>query len=338
MKTAVLHKLEQLKIEEKPVPAVGADEVLIKVELCGICGTDFLVYDGRMPTELPYYNLGHEYIAMVEKVGQKVNAVSPGDRVVINPNYHCDCCYFCQRGELEFCENRRAFKTKSNGGFSEYVAIAQKLVCKVPAGLTAEKAIFAEPLSCCLHGLERIDIQAGDDVLIFGCGTMGLLVVQLCRLKGAGKIIVSEPLEIRRQAAGKLGADIVINPLEQDLDQIVGEAVPRGPRVVIESAGAKDTVSKALQIISRRGRLLLLAIWDKAVQVAINPALIVEKELTVAGTIFGALTLERAVDLLATDKIDVAALLTDVYKLDDLSLAIEKARGSEAIKVAVAMG
>jgi len=338
MKTAVLHKLEQLKIEEKPVPAVGADEVLIKVELCGICGTDFLVYDGRMPTELPYYNLGHEYIATVEKIGQKVNTVSLGDRVVINPNYHCDCCYYCQRGELEFCENRRAFKTKSNGGFSEYVVIAEKLVCKVPAGLTAEKAIFAEPLSCCLHGMETIAIQAGDDVLIFGCGTMGLLVVQLCRLKGAGRIIVSEPVEIRRQAARKLGADIIINPLTEDLDQIVGKTVPRGPRVVIESAGAKDTVSKALQIISRRGRLLLLAIWDKAAEVTINPSRIVGKEITVAGAIFGALTLKRAVDLLDSNRIDTSTLLTDVYKLDDLNQAMKKARGPEAIKVAVAMG
>ena len=125
MKTAVLYKPGDLRIEERPLPEVEPDRVLIKVTQGGICGTDFLVYDGRFPVEFPYYNLGHEYVGRVEKIGEKVKGVSAGDRVVINPNYHCDFCYFCKMGELEFCENRRAFKTKSNGGFSEYVSKGQ---------------------------------------------------------------------------------------------------------------------------------------------------------------------------------------------------------------------
>jgi len=335
VKAAVLQELGVLKIEEKAVPEVGPEEVLIKVDLCGICGTDFLVYDGRFPVELPYYNLGHEYVGRVEKTGEKVNGVAVGDRVVINPNYHCDYCWFCRRGELEFCENRRVFKTKSNGGLAEYVAIAEKLVCKVPENVSDKEAIFAEPLSCCLHAVERIDLGTGGDVLIFGCGTMGLLTLQLCRLKGAGKIIVSEPVRARRDIAEKLGADITVNPLEEDLDKVVSEIMPRGPAIVIECAGVKDTISKGLELIGKKGQFLLLAIWDKSAQVNLNPAFIVDKEVKIAGAVFGSLTLGRAIGLLAAKKVDVLPLLTDAYPLDNINDAMKKAMSREAIKVAV---
>ena len=335
MKTAVLYKPGDLRVEERPLPEVGPDEVLIKIDLCGICGTDFLVYDGRFPVELPYYNLGHEYVGRVERTGKNVKGVSTGDRVVINPNYHCDSCYFCRRRELEFCENRKSFRAKSNGGFSEYVSIIEKLVYKVPENISDREAVFAEPLSCCLHGIERIDLKEGDDVLIFGCGTIGLLTLQLCKLKGAGKIIVSEPLKVRREIAKKLGADITINPLEEDLAKIVSEAASRGPRVVIECAGVKDTISKGLELISKRGQFLLLAIWDKNAQVSLNPSLIVDREVRVTGAIFGSLTLRRAIDLLATKKIEATPLLADISTLKDLDKAFKKAMSREAIKIAI---
>lgn len=125
MKASVLKKLANLEIEQRSIPKVEQDRVLIKVELCGICGTDLLVYDGRFPVEIPYYNLGHEYTGKVVEIGKEIKRISVGERVVINPNYHCDLCYFCRRGDIEFCENRRVFKTKSNGGFAEWTAPLQ---------------------------------------------------------------------------------------------------------------------------------------------------------------------------------------------------------------------
>ena len=172
-------------------------------------------------------------------------------------------------------------------------------------------------------------------MLIFGCGTIGLLTLQLCRLKGAGKVIVSEPVKVRRDIARKLGADITINPLAEDLDRIISEAVPRGPRVVIDCSGAKDTFLKGLEVISKKGEFLLLAILDKDAQVSINPSLIVDKEVRVTGAIFGSLTLGKAIDLLATEKVEIAPLLTDVHALNDLDKAFKKAMSREAIKVAI---
>lgn len=336
MKASVLTRPGQVKIEERAIPAIEPDKVLIKVELCGICGTELLVYDGKLPVEFPYYNLGHEYTGKVIEIGKEVKkGISVGDRVLINPNYHCDSCYFCHRGEIEFCENRRAYRTKSNGGFAEYAMVTEKLVYRVPEGISPEEAIFAEPLSCCIHGVDMINIEPGGAVVILGCGTMGLLTLQLCKLKGAGKIVVSDPVELRRDTANRLGADLVVNPIEEDLVEVVREATAHGSGVVIECAGVKKTIGQALELVGRKGQILLLAIWPKNEQIVLSPSLIVDKQISVRGAIFGPLTLGRAIELLETKEIETGSLLTHKFSLDNLSEAIEVARNRESIKVAV---
>lgn len=335
MRASVLFGPGEVRVEQRAIPSLEPDKVLIKVDLCGICGTDLLVYQGELPVELPYYNLGHEYTGKVTEIGSQVRSVSGGDRVVINPNYHCDTCYFCQRGELEFCENRRAYKTKSNGGFAEYALVTEKLVYRIPEDTPGEEAVFAEPLSCCMHGVDLIDIEPGAAVVILGCGTMGLLTLQLCRLKGAGKIIASDPVEPRRDMAGRLGADIVVNPLEENLIEVSRRAANYGPGVVIECAGAEETIQEALELVGRRGQVLLLAIWPKEKKVAYSPSLIVDKELSIKGAVFGSHTLGRAIKLLGEKKIETGSLLTGRYRLDNLSEAIKAAGSREAIKVAV---
>ena len=335
MKASVLTGPGEIRVEERDVPAVEPETVLIKVELCGICGTELLVYEGKLPIELPYYNLGHEYTGTVVEVGDRVRGAAPGDQVVINPNYHCDSCYYCRRGELGFCENRRAYKAKSNGGFAEYVLVTEKLVYHVPQGVSREAAIFAEPLSCCIHGSDLLEIKPGATVVVLGCGTMGLLTLQLCRLRGAGSIIASDPLQARRDAARALGADVTVDPRKEDLAGIVRDAAPLGPAAVIECAGAKDTVGQALELVARRGQVLLLAIWPGDEAVPVSPSRIVDKEVTLKGAVFGSLTLERALGLLGAGKIATGPLLTHTYGLDDLGEAMERARNREAIKVAV---
>jgi len=335
MKAAILKKLRDLKIEQRPVPELEPDRVLIKVELCGICGTDLLVYDGRFPVEIPYYNLGHEYTGKVISLGKDVKRISVGEQVVINPNYHCDLCSFCRRGDIEFCENRRLFKTKSNGGFSEYVSITEKLVYKVPLTLSQKEAIFIEPLSCCLHGVESLKIETGANIAILGSGTMGLLTLQLCRLKGAKKIIVSEPVKMRREMARKLGADLVVDPSKEDLFRKVNQCVPSGIDIIIECAGAKETIEIALELAKKKGKILLLAIWPKKEEVILKPSLIVDKEISIHGVVFGSFYMEKAIELLDKKMLQVKPLLTHRYSLDDLNEAMKKAETQDSIKVGV---
>ena len=335
MKAAILERPGRLRIVEQPEPRAGAGSVLVRIGLCGVCGTDLLIVDGRVKVELPYRNLGHEYVGVVAEVGAGVRSAATGDRVVINPNYHCDACPACRRGEPGFCENRRAFATKSNGGFAQYACVAEKHVHPVPAGLADEAAIFAEPLSCCLHAVERAGLQAGDDVLIFGCGTMGLLVLQLCRLLGAGRILVSEPVASRRSAAERFGADLAVDPASTDLAGAVLGLMPRGPRVVVETAGARGTLAEGVRLIAPRGRFLLIASWEEAFETPVAPELLVSKEVSLVGSVFGHEALSRSLELLAAGTVRTEGMLSAVHALDDLELAVREACGREAIKVAV---
>jgi len=335
MKAVVLKEPNRLEIAEAPIPKVESDYLLIKVELCGLCGTDLLVYDGRFPVEMPYFNLGHEYTGVVVKTGSEVKTISVGQRVTIDPNYHCSLCYFCRRGDIEFCENRRRFKKKSNGGLAEYVVITEKLVYKIPANLSPEEAIFAEPLSCCLHGLALVNIEPGADVLIFGAGTIGLLTLQLCKLRGARRIVVSEPVGLRRKIAEELGADVVIDPLKRDLKERIKEVFPKGPDLTIESAGAKETLGVALNLIKNKGQVLLMAIWPRKEEIAMKPFLIVEKEVSLRGVLFGSGYLGRAIEVLEKRLVNVKPLLTHRYRLVEIGEAMEKAKSREAIKVAI---
>jgi L-iditol 2-dehydrogenase len=335
VRAAILEGAGALRIIDVPMPEAAAGSVLVRIGLCGICGTDFHVVDGRTRVELPYRNLGHEYVGTVVDVGPGVRTLGVGDRVVLDPNYHCDSCDACRRGDTGFCENRRAFATKSNGGFAEYSAVAEKLACRVPAALADEAAIFAEPLSCCLHGYDRAGLRVGEDVLLYGCGTMGLLILQLIRAGGAGRIVASDPVPARREAALGLGADRAVDPAREDLAAVLASAMPGGPSLVVESAGAAGTLAQAVGLAAPRARILLLATWGDGVQVSLVPEIIVRRELSVVGTIFGTGALARSVSLLAAGTIVTAPLLTAQYGLEELPEAMRAAMGRAAIKVAV---
>jgi L-iditol 2-dehydrogenase len=338
VRAAVLEGPGALRLVDVPVPVAEPGQVLVRIALCGICGTDFHVVDGRSRVELPYRNLGHEYVGTVVDVGAGVRTVGPGDRVVIDPNYHCDSCDACRRGETGFCTNRRALRVKSNGGFAEYSAVAEKLAVRVPVDLADEAAIFAEPLSCCLHGCERAELRAGEHVLLYGCGTMGLLILQLLRAGGAGRIVVSDPVAARRAAAVSLGADRAVDPAREDLPRIVASELPGGPRLVVESAGAPGTLAEAVRLAAPRARVLLLATWGDEAQVSLVPELVVRREISLVGTIFGTDALSRSVGLLAAGRIATVPLLTTLYRLEELPEAMRVAMGRDAIKVAVRPG
>ncbi len=336
MRAAILEEPGRLAVVQTPVPAVKPGFVLVRVDLCGICGTDLHVYDGRTRVELPYRNLGHEYVATVEEVGPGVSRLSVGDRVVIDPNYHCDSCWYCRRGETAFCENRRTLGTKSNGGFAEYACLADKHLLVVPATLADEQAIFAEPLSCCLHGFDRLALRVGEDVLIYGCGTMGLLMLQLCRRAGAGRIVASDPVPARREAALRLGADRVVDPGSEEVAAAVASLMPRGAQAIIESAGARATIAEAATLAACRARILLLATWGDGVPAEFAPEPVVRKDLTIMGTIYGTDSLSRAVSMLATGQVVTDGLLTSVHGLEEIGAAMRAAAGREVIKAAVA--
>ena len=201
MKSAVFYGKHDLRVEEHPMPEVGPHDVLIQVEACGVCGTDVHIYEGdKGAAEVtPPTILGHEFSGVIREVGSEVKKYKAGDRVCIDPNCYCGACDPCRNGVAHFCENMMGYGTTVNGGFAEYCAVDERQVYLLGENTTFEQGAMAEPVACCLHGIDMCEIQPGQQVVIIGGGMIGLLMLQLAKLAGAAKVALLEPVENKRE-------------------------------------------------------------------------------------------------------------------------------------------
>jgi L-iditol 2-dehydrogenase len=206
---AVWYGKGDLRVEHRQVPPLGPRDVLLEVALCGVCGTDVHIVDGEYPLAVPPRVLGHEFSGTIRAVGASVTTAEVGDRVAVDPSVACSACFYCRQGLPLMCERR----VTHNGGLGELAVLPEQTVFHLPDDVSLEAGALAEPLSCCLHTLGLSGIRAGDRVAIVGGGTIGLLLVQLARRAGAGRILVSEPSAAKRDMATHLGADVVVDPL-----------------------------------------------------------------------------------------------------------------------------
>lgn len=207
-----------MKIENIEIPAIKfPDDVLLKIHACGVCGTDMHIFDGEegaAPTPSGTV-LGHEFSGEVVAVGTNVKSVLPGDRVCVDPNLLCNSCDWCREGIGHFCENMTGIGTTVNGGFAEYCVVPESQMYRFDSSVPYTAAAMTEPLACCLHGADMCGISQGDCVAVIGGGMIGLLMLQLAKLKGVSKLILAEPVEEKRRLAKSLGADIVFDPLTE---------------------------------------------------------------------------------------------------------------------------
>ena len=223
MKAAVFYGKNDLRVEERDVPEIGRNDVLVRVHACGICGTDVHIFcgdEGAAPTPENTV-LGHEFAGEVVKVGTDVKSAALGDKVCVDPNKLCGSCEFCRRGIGHFCTDITGIGTTVDGGFAEYCAVPASQVYKVADSLSFEQAAMTEPVSCCLHGIELCNIKCGDTVMVIGCGMIGLIMLQLARLSGAANIIAIEPIKEKREQALKLGADTALDPKADNIPEIL---------------------------------------------------------------------------------------------------------------------
>lgn len=317
MKALVYRGVRDLRIEEVLLPEMGEHDVLVKLACCGVCGTDLHIYngDGGAFAVEPPLIMGHEFAGYVERVGSGVTRVAPGDLVTVNPNDMCGACYYCQNGVEQFCTAVRGIGTTVDGGFAEYCVVPEKQVYSF-AGKDPFAAAMAEPLSCCIHGVDLCNIRAGDEVLIIGGGPIGLMILQLVRLSGAGRIILSEPVAEKRELALGLGADLVVDPVHDDVSAVLS-ANTRNIDVVIECVGRVETISDAIEWAGMGATVMMYGLAGPDDEVAVKPDVVFKKELTLTASFINPYTFGRAVALLESGKIRVRDLITDRVDLED---------------------
>ena len=337
MKAAVFYGKEDLRIEEIQIPVPGPEEVLIKVRACGICGTDMHIFDGdegAAPTPSGTV-LGHEFAGEVVAVGQKVTDVPVGSAVCVDPNKLCGSCDFCRGGVGHFCENMVGIGTTVNGGFAEYCVVPRSQVYAFGGGISSVQAAMTEPLACCLHGIEMCDIVPGGTVVVIGGGMIGLLMLQLAKLQGAGKLILAEPVAGKREAAKALGADLLIDPVTQNVAAVLAEQGIEQVDTVIECVGKPATIEQAIAVAGKKATVMMFGLTKPNDTISVKPFEVFKKELTLKASYINPYTQKRALALIESGKIDVSSMIYQQAGLEELPAILADRRRRTAGKIII---
>lgn len=325
------------EVRQAPELHPGPGEVVIKNMVCGVCGTDVHIFHGEPGSAdvNPPVVLGHEYSGEVVEVGEGVTTLKPGDHVTVDPNIYCGECVYCRNGKKQLCETMQAVGVTRDGGFGEYSLVPAAQAFKLGDSVPYEAGAMAEPVACCLHGIDLAGIKAGDRVCIVGGGAIGLIMLQLAKLSGASSLVLSEPNEKRRQVALSLGADAAIDPTAPDAGSAYEAALGDGADVVIECVGNNAAVKSAFQLAKKGATIVLFSVPKVEATFDLPLFDVYKKELTIKGSFVNPDTHERAVRLINSGKLDFTSIITHRFNLDQLPEAIAMQMSSESIKVVV---
>lgn len=331
----------QFELKELEIPSLGDDDILIRNEACGVCGSDVHSYYGEATStscKIPVV-LGHELSGQVVEIGKQVTNVKVGDKVTIDPNIYCGSCRNCRTGKKQLCDNLFAIGVNRDGGFAEYCVSPAKQAFPLAKEMDYEVAAMSEPLACCIHGADLADIKSGDDVLIIGGGAIGQMMMQLAKLAGAANVLLSESVEYRRKVARELGADKTIDPVNSNIvDEIKAFTGRDGVDVVIECAGSISATRDAFTCASRGANIMLFSVPSGDDHYPLDRRELFSKELTIRSSLVNPDTHLRAVNLLSTGKVEVGPLITHRYGLAEVEEAIKMQMSNESIKVIVKPG
>lgn len=316
------------EVREVPERAPEKDEVKIEVAWCGLCGTDLHKFNGQNGASevKPPIILGHECSGIVKEVGPECKYFKPGDRVTCDPSYGCGKCIWCQQGLPNFCLERHGVAK----GFAEYVYPPEQNVYHIDDHLDLQSAALAEPLSCVIHGLDLIQIQSGKTVAIYGMGSIGLLMLQLVRYTGAGKIIVIEKETIKQKLALKLGADIAVN--SDELEQISKE---KNIDYVIECIGLKETMEQAIHVAGKNAKVLLFGLGNPKHPLQFNQFEAYTKELSIYTSYLNPQTTNRAVRILESGLLNTKDMISAELSLEEMGNELKNHTYSKQGKVMV---
>ena len=328
---------DNMELQDIEEPTINDDQVKIKVEYSGICGSDIHSFKGEYNNIKPPVVLGHEFSGIVTEIGKNVTGIKVGDRVTSETTFEiCGECDYCKSGDYNLCSNRKGLGTQANGSFAEYVLARKESVHVLPENVDLLSAALTEPLACCTHpALEKTNIQIGERVLIFGPGPIGLLLAQVVKAKGAYTILagVSKDKE-RMELAKTLGIDRTIDIQEENIEEIIKELTNGyGVDKVFDCSGSIHATNSGLNLLKKKGTLVQVGIFAKSLN-ELDEEKIIQKELVYVGSRSQKPTSwDLALYLLDTGKVDAKKLVSKIYNLKDWKEAFDKVMSGEEIKV-----
>jgi threonine dehydrogenase-like Zn-dependent dehydrogenase len=337
MKAAVFEKPNVIQVKQVPVPEIGDDEVLIKVKLTGICGTDWSIYTGKYSADKLPLIAGHEFSGQIEQLGRNAKGLKVGDRVTADINMSCGHCFFCKQGQKLLCPEFHQLGIHVNGTYAEYVKAPWAQVHRIPDKLGFMEGAFIEPVSCTIHSAKAMNAALGSSVAILGCG-LGILHGALARLRACAPVIVIGTNKKRLAIAKQMGADHVVNPREVDpVAEVKRLTGGRGADYVLESVGTVETYEQAFQMVRHGGQVSAFGITGDQETFRVSPFDLVLHEKKVTASCAGVGNdWSEAITLIEHGRIDPRPMFSMVVPLEELEAALKELRtNKELIKVFV---
>jgi 2-desacetyl-2-hydroxyethyl bacteriochlorophyllide A dehydrogenase len=331
MRAVVIEGVGQITVTDVPEPVPGPRDVLVEVAACGICGTDLHILEGEFAPALPIVP-GHEFSGTVVALGAAAREANPalrvGTRVAVDPSLYCHECHYCRLGHNNLCERWNAIGVSVPGGAAQFAAAPAANCVPLPDHLRLEDAALIEPLSCAVRGYDVLRSNLGAHVLIYGSGTMGLMMLQLAKRTGAASVDIVDLNAERLKTAVTLGVSAAVTSADE-LDR------PRGWELVVDATGAGPAIQDGLARVAPGGTFLQFGVASYATRVTIDPYRIYNKEITITGSMAVLHSFERAAELFADGVLDPAVFISDRLPLADYAEAIDRVKRGAGRKIQV---
>ena len=327
MKAAVITAPGEIAIEEVADPTPGDNDVVVQVAAVGICGTDLHIFEGEFAPKLPIVP-GHEMSGTVVAVGKSVTEVKIGDAVAIDPSLHCGECFYCRRARGNLCENWNALGVTYPGAAAQFLLSPKKNIHKLPKNVDLKSAALIEPLSCAVRGFDQLPRNPGSHYLIYGSGTMGLMMAEMAKVNGAASVSIVDLNQDKLKTAKVLGFTNLAKSADE-FDQ------PRGFDVVIDCTGVTEAIKDGLKHVMPGGTFLQFGVANKDAKVEIEPFWVYNKEITIVGSMAVLHSFDRAVELFASGVLNADVMISDRYSLENYADALTAFKSGKGRKTIV---
>jgi L-iditol 2-dehydrogenase len=344
MKALLLSEYSRLELVDLPMPRPGRDEVLVRVEACGICGSDVHGYDGSSGRRIPPIVMGHEAAGTVAAIGAGASGAQEGDRVTFDSTIYCGECEYCRRGQLNLCGRRQVLgvstpEYRRQGAFAEYVVVPHRIVHRVPSNITFPEAAMVEPLAVAVHAVSLAQVPENASALVVGAGTIGLLVLQALRAAGCLQVYVTDVDDSRLELAKRLGAVSTIHAKTADtVSELQRLTSGAGVDVAFEAVGNTAAVKTAIESVRKGGTVMLIG--NVAPQVELPLQMVVSREIRLQGSAASAGEYPQCIEMLARGDVDVKSVISLVAPIEEGPQWFERlhARQANLMKVVLTPG